>query len=263
MTMMTMMSTKMMRLSWIALACALLGSLGCSGEDEPGAGQGSVSVTAYGEAFIEEGIPASALADGWAISFDTFTVSVSDVVVGGKTMPASDPVALTAASNGQGKVIATALVPAGEHTGSSFVISRVVVSGEATKEGVTKRFAWTFDQSTRYGACETTTSVVNAQAATLQITVHADHLFYDSLVSEAPALRFQALADADADGDDQITQAELEAASVGAYDVGSGGDVTNLWAYLVAQSRTLGHVDGEGHCEAHDHDAHDHDAHQR
>ena len=256
---MMMMSTKMMRLSRIALACALLGVMGCSDEDEPGGGgQGSVSVTAYGEAFIEEGIPASELADGWAISFDTFTVSVSDVVIGGKTMPASDPVELTAASNGQGKVLATALVPAGEHTGSSFVISRVVLSGEATKDGVTKTFAWTFDQSTHYGACSTTTSVVNAQAATFQITVHADHLFYDSLVSEEPDLRFQAFADADTDGDHAITQAELEAAGVGAYDVGSAGDVTSLWGFLVAQSRTLGHVDGEGHCEAHDHDAHQH-----
>ena len=81
------------------------------------------------------------------------------------------------------------------------------------------------------------------------MTVHADHLFYDSLVSEEPELRFDALAAADTDMNDQITEAELAAAGVGSYDVGNE-DVDDLWSWLVAHSRTLGHVDGEGHCDA-------------
>jgi hypothetical protein len=63
-------------------------------------------------------------------------------------------------------------------------------------------------------------------------------------------MRFEELALADADSDGEITQAELEAAPVpGAFDTGND-EVANLWAFLVAQSRTLGHVDGEGHCDA-------------
>ncbi len=46
-----------------------------------------------------------------------------------------------------------------------------------------------------------------------------------------------------------LTRAELEAAGIGAYDPGNA-DVDDLWAWLVAQSATLGHVDGEGHCDA-------------
>jgi hypothetical protein len=85
--------------------------------------------------------------------------------------------------------------------------------------------------------------------AIFQITVHADHLFYDSLVSEEPQLLFQPLADADADQDGDITTEELGATDIGAYDPGNE-DLDDLWSFLMAQSRTLGHVDGEGHCQA-------------
>ena len=49
------------------------------------------------------------------------------------------------------------------------------------------------------------------------------------------------------------TSAELEAADIGSYDPGSDAAGNNLWSWLVAQGRTLGHVDGEGHCDARDH----------
>ena len=142
--------------------------------------------------------------------------------------------------------------PDGDHTGASFTITRVEVEGTATKGADTKSFSWVFDEPTRYVECETTTAVSDGGSATFQITVHADHLLYDSLVSEEPQVLFQALADADADADadGNITQAELAATDIGAYDPGSEDGVDDLWAWLVAQTRTLGHVDGEGHCRA-------------
>lgn len=235
-------------LGWGCLLAGLIGaSAGCS--DDP-TGRGDVTVTVYGEAFIEAGIPAEAMADGWAVTFDRFVVTVDDVVVGGVAATNSASPDLAVATGGAGHPIASLSVPEGKHTGARFALSRIELAGSASKDGVTKRFEWAFDQPTRFTGCETTTTVADGGQATFEITVHADHFFYDSLVSEAPAVVFQALADADADGDGDITQAELEAADIGGYDPGSAGGVGSLWAWLVAQSQSVGHVDGEGHCDA-------------
>lgn len=225
-------------------------SLGACGDE---ANEGDVTVTVYGEDFIELGIPAEEMADGWSVTFNRFEVTVDEVMVGGVEMPAADPIDISADTGGAGHPIANAVVPAGTHTDSSFAITRVELSGSASKEGMTKTFDWVFDQETHYSGCETTTEVSDGETATFQITVHADHFFYDSLVAEEPQVVFQALADADADEDDVITRAELEATDIGSYDPGSAGDVNDLWAWLIAQSRTLGHVDGEGHCDSHAH----------
>ena len=58
-----------------------------------------------------------------------------------------------------------------------------------------------------------------------------------------------ALADADDDG--EITQAELEAYNITVlpnYGVGSL-PIDNMWEYISHMTSTLGHIDGEGHCE--------------
>ncbi len=231
------------------LACSAplaIGAAAC-GDDAPG--EGEVTVTVYGEAFIEEGIPASEMADGWAVSFDRFLVTIDAVTVGGVQLPAAAPIDISVPTDGAGHVVGAAVVDAGAHDNSSFVITRVELAGSATKDGVDKSFEWVIDQPTRYSACETTTVVPEGDAGTFQITVHADHFFYDSLVAEEPNVVFQALADADADTDGVITEAELAATDIGAFDPGSDGAVDNLWTWLIAQSRTLGHVDGEGHCD--------------
>lgn len=224
--------------------------------------EGDVKVTVYGESFIEDGIPADEMADGWAVSFDTFDVTITGITVGGVALggtgtndvgpnqSGTSALDIAVGTDGAGHPIATGRVPAGDHTGSAYTISRVALVGSAVKDGVTKTFDWTIEAPTAYTACDTTTTVVPGETATFQITVHADHFFYDSLVAEEPNVVFAALAAADADDDGAITQAELEAADIGAYDPGSAGGVDNLWAYLVAQSATLGHVDGEGHCDA-------------
>ena len=107
---------------------------------------------------------------------------------------------------------------------------------------------WTFTSSTRYSGCEANISLADGATASFELTIHADHLLYDSLVSSEPALRFDHYAAADADDDGVISQAELELASVGALDVGNTG-VETLWGYLEAQITTLGHANGEGHCD--------------
>ena len=42
--------------------------------------EGTVDVTVYGEDFIEKGIPAEEMTDGWAVTFDRFVVTVDEVV---------------------------------------------------------------------------------------------------------------------------------------------------------------------------------------
>src|SRR5690606_27829137 len=131
-----------------------------------------------------------------------------------------------------------------------FTLVSVDIEGTATRGDEIKRFHWRLDAPTRFAACETTTTVPEGGEGRFEITIHADHLFYDSLVSSEPALRFDAFAAADADDDGLITPEELAAADIGAYDAGSEGGVDDLWAWLLAQTRTLGHVDGEAHCHA-------------
>ncbi|MEN0062497.1 MAG: hypothetical protein AAGA48_10125 [Myxococcota bacterium] len=227
------------------LTCSTVVLWACSAD-------GDVAVTVYGEDFVELGIPANEMADGWSVTFDPFIVTVDEVVVGGVEMPAGDPIDLSVETGGAGHPLAQAAVPTGDHTGSSFAITRIELAGSASKDGTTKTFDWVFDQRTDYSACETTTEVSEGGTATFQIAVHADHFFYDSLVAEEPQVVFQTLADSDADDDGTITRQELEAADIGSFDPGSSGEVNDLWTWLVAQSGTLGHVDGEGHCDSQD-----------
>jgi hypothetical protein len=231
--------------------CLIVPALGgCASDDEADpSGRGTISVRAYGESFIEDGIPASDVDDDWAIDFSRFDVSLRDIVVGDVALADPDPVGVHESSNGEGHEVGTVSVAAGDYDSPSFSITQVEVEGSAKKGGVTKTFAWTFDSTTRYARCETSTEVKKNETASFQITVHADHLFYDSLVSEEPQLLFQPLADADADEDGEISSVELSDADIGAYDPGNA-DIDDLWSFLVAQHRTLGHVDGEGHCEA-------------
>jgi hypothetical protein len=229
----------------LGLVLSVTSTLGACAED----GEGTITVTTYGEAFIEEGIPADDLADGWAIDFETFEVSLNAITVAGQTLADPDPIELTTPSNGARQALGAITVAEGSYGDATFRIDELRVVGSATDGADTVTFDWTFSDATRYEGCEATTVVADGGQATFQITVHADHLFYDSLVSEEPDLRFQAIADADSDGDGAVTQAELAAADIGAYDPGNS-DADDLWSFLVEQSRTVGHVDGEGHCDA-------------
>jgi len=130
----------------------------------------------------------------------------------------------------------------------------VWISGSATKDASTLQFAWGFTGETVYSGCEATESVPDGGTGVTQLTIHGDHLFYESLVDHGAGLRFQALADADVNGDGEVTPTELAAISGTAfqaldhYDVPPGSGIDNLWHYLAAQIATLGHIDGEGHC---------------
>jgi hypothetical protein len=245
-------SSRSLRFVTFMASFCILGAVflpGCGGSDEGAAGEGTVRVTVYGEEFIEEGIVASEMDDGWAVEFERFEVTVSVVQVGGGELAESVTVDLAESSDGAGHEVGELKVPVGNHESSSFTLERVEVEGSATLDDVSKSFHWVFTTPVTYSECETTTRVQEGEAATFQITVHADHLFYDSLVADEPALLFSALADADADEDGEITAEELGATDIGAYDPGNE-EADDLRSFLSALVTTLGHVDGEGHCSA-------------
>ena len=222
----------------LALGCSLLA---CAG------GEGEVEVRAWGEGFIEEGIPAAELVDGWEIRFTRFEVELRDVSVAGVEIGETHTLELTTASEGRGQLVGRAAAPAGEYEDGRYTIAQAIVEGEAEQGDTLKSFSWTFSEAVTYADCEALTEVPSGGLGEFQITVHADHLFYDSLASEEPGLAFAPIADADADADGVVTQAELEAAGLGAYDPGNF-DVDNLWDFLAAQAGTMGHVNGELHC---------------
>lgn len=211
---------------------------------------GTVRVTAYGEAFIEDGIPAEDVDDGWAVSFERFEVFVRDVRVAGANVDVRSSVDVAEASSGAGHELGSAVVAEGSYLSSSFVIDRLEVEGSGVLGAEAKSFEWVLDAPTAYEDCDARTWVPEGGVGTFQITIHADHLFYDSLVAEQPRVLFQPFADADANDDDVLAPAELAATDIGSYDPGSEGGVDDLWGWLLAATRSVGHADGEGHCEA-------------
>jgi len=264
------------RLHGLTLALALGAACG----DDPLA-DGTLQVTIYGEDYIEDRIPAADVADGWSIDFSRFLVAVSHVGLGKdadhETLAAHEirVFDLTKPSNGLGHLVASGDAAGGVYDVLAYTVGpaatgaiagnatssdvaemiaggfAVLVEGTATKAGDAIDFMWGFGRATRYAPCETGARVDGGTASS-QITIHADHLFYDSLVSESPDVRFQLVADADGNADGAVTLEELAAVDITAlsnYQVGNQTQVTNLRAFIEAQIGTLGHVDGEGHCE--------------
>jgi hypothetical protein len=136
------------------------------------------------------------------------------------------------------------------------------VSGTATKGDVEKQFSWGFRTATLYDDCESEQGgrneagvvVTNNSTTVAELTTHGDHLFYDRLqASPDPAvrtsLRFDALADADEDEDDEVTLEELDATllDVRRYD-SSGFGASNFGEFVTSLARTVGHFRGEGEC---------------
>jgi hypothetical protein len=257
-------------------------AIACS--DQPG----TIASTVYGEEFIEEGIPADAFGDGWSVSFDKFLVSIGGATAtteDGREI--GDPgfflVDLAQPSGGEGYALAAFDAPGGTYDRFAYRLApsqdatsvnvidadaaamkaagySIWLKGSATDGATTKTFDWGFTLKLRHGACEIAEEL-DGGTATLQATIHADHFFYDDAVSEEPNVMFQLIADADGGGvappDGAITMDELASVDIRSqtrYQVGSNRDatgnaITNLRQYIELQATTLGHINGEGHCD--------------
>jgi hypothetical protein len=206
----------------------------------------ALELRAYGE-YVEEGIPADVFVDGWTVEFSRFELSLQTISIDAEMLPDPEPLELTSPSGGQGQLVDSVEVEPGIYDGAAFAIERMQIEGSASKDGISKSFAWSFPLIVYYVECETSTEVPEGEVGQLQITVHAENLFHDSLVAEQPAVRFDALAAADTDGDDVITMQELSAAGLGSYE-NENPDVLDLAAYLQIAATTMIRVDGDARC---------------
>lgn len=257
---------------------------GCADDEN-----GTVFLSTWGEEFIERGIPREEFEDRYEVEFDTFLITLGDLDARGTagelrdertwlvdlTTPGPHDLALHAVANGEYGEVSYRVRPIDADTivhGSATEEARermlegpysILVEGSAYSSGKSFAFSWAFDTSTLYQRCrqvideETTVfgfSVGTGKMTTLELTIHGDHLFYDDLAADDAGLRFEAFAAADADEDGQITLEELAAVPLidlpaDLYGTGNYSDVNDLAAYVRALTTTLGHFNGEGHCQ--------------
>lgn len=257
-------------------------------------GAGTVSFTTYGEDYIEKEIPAADVEDGWTIRYDKFLVALGEVSVGvegaapaakmpgyklfSMKHPGDKPVVLFAAVRAKAYPhVSYTIAPATEaielgdgvtEADKTMMVANgysIYVEGTASKDALTKKYAWGFTTKTLYDKCKGEISgkqtdgvvVTNGGTDVVQITIHGDHLYYDDLQNQDAKVRFENLAAADGNNDGTIALEELAAvqlaaipAAQGTYGTGSAAGINDLRAFVEALSRTVGHFRGEGECVA-------------
>lgn len=273
-----------------ALLVASIAFAACSDdEDEPRVGEpAEAAFYAYGEPFIEEGIPADEFADGWAVTFDEFVVVVADAAIDGAgewSNAGTDGVFVDVAKPGDdalnpGHNVGTATLTTSKmYDSASYSIrfpnvegdaltlnlnadgetvdameaekAAMFVRGAATKGDETYRFEWPLAVSVSYSPCELSEfRPVANQTVPVELSIHGDHLFLDSLSGEEPNLVFEPFAGADANGDFVIDVDELAAVEVDStiLNASAVSGINTVLDYLLFQAATVGHINGEGHC---------------
>jgi len=203
----------------LALLLAASTLVACSEET------GAVTVTTWGEDYIEEGIPAGdeGFVDGWSLRSDKFLVAFSHLEVadgpgevGGLE---AQSFVVDNVKPGRKKLARFSELEAKAWDSVSYRIEppstdatlvsataqdlallrrggySIYIEGTATKESVQKTFALGFGNATQYSHCQaeqdgkTTLGVVvaNGSEETLELTTHGDHFFYDRLQGSAGA----------------------------------------------------------------------------
>lgn len=250
-------------------------------------GEGTATWTIWGEEFIEQEIPAKdskgdvIVEDGWTIRFTKFLVVIGSVQMlstagdkgpseakqklfdlhktGPHTILEFKAPAGTWDAPGYSILPATVATENGNAEATDFERMKkeghsIYIEGEAEKAGQKKAFVWGFKLHLAFSKCKTNAVLSAGGKTTMQITIHADHLFYDDLENPEAKIRFDAIAAADKDNDGKVTLQELSAVSGAAfaglkdYNVGRFSAVTDLGAFVSHLAGTIGHFDGEGEC---------------
>jgi hypothetical protein len=228
----------------------------------------------WGEAFVEDKIPATEVVDGWEIEFDEFVVAIGEIVVTADDeveVPGWHVFDLTAPTNGDGQLLAEfeAVGPLrrvdyrlgrvrGDVVGGNATMEQIDalldddyglhVRGRARRDGEEIAFDWRFAMD--YGhACELDQDIATPAPSGPTLTIHADHLLVDDFEVD-PNVAFDAIADAEANSDAIVTPQELADVDItgfARYQTGSR-ELRDLWTYIGTLAGTLGHVDGEGGC---------------
>ncbi len=251
-------------------------------------GMGKMSLTTWGEDYIEQEIPAAEFEDGYTVKYTKFLVVVNEFQLATKTgtkgPKQAKPVLVDVHLAGPVELELFSEVPAEKWDSVSWAIMpsadavvlgaiaatdvermktegySVWVEGTVSKGLVSKSFAWGFKLNTQYTECKSDdhgegVTVTTGATAVVELTMHGDHFWYDDLQSPDAKLRAEAIVAADANLDGIVTQAELNAVSlttlpVGQYGTGGASQVKTLGDFVTALGRTVGHFRGEGECLA-------------
>ncbi|MGV3624073.1 MAG: hypothetical protein ACO1OB_24865 [Archangium sp.] len=249
-------------------------------------GMGKLSLTTWGEEYIEQEIPASEFEDGHTVKFTKFLVVVNEFQLAtrsGMTGPKqAKPQLVDVHKPGPAALEIFEAVPAEKWDAVSWSIMpsaeavvvgevsaddatrmktegySVWVEGNVSKGGLTKTFTWGFKGNTHYSECSNEdlgegVTVPTGGNVDVQLTIHGDHFFYDDLQSADAKLRAEEIIKADADMDGTVTMAELDAVQlttlpIGQYGTGGASAVKTLGDFVRALSRPIGHFRGEGEC---------------
>lgn len=257
----------------------------------PSGGTGKVTFTTWGEEYIEDQIPPETFADGFSITYSKFLVSVGNITIadadgkeaanepgfflidhteaGVKELVSFDGLeakAYTKVSYELNTASAADTTKIGKVTDADVTLMTdnqymVYVEGTLSKDGESKTFKWGFSEPTLLEDCEgeidgkTTEGVLVTDGGqdVVELTIHGDHPFYDDLQSPDAKVRGQAVFDADANDDGEVTQEELgmvQLVDLPADEYGTGGvdGVNELGSFVSFLSRTVGHYRGEGEC---------------
>lgn len=239
--------------------------------------QGPYELRVFGEAFVEQGIPATGVQDGWDIKFTEFVVAISEVSLEGDEqveLPGSYVIDLARPSGGEGHLLAD--IPEVETGTYSVVRYRFerpaeVVGGNATDVQIEhlaakgtalhvvgqatrgdERVGFDWDIPISFGHhCKIDQRVRGNSGGRTEMTIHADHLLLDDLGPDG-RISFDLIAASDVDGDGLVVPAELAQTSIlplARYQT-AGLDIEDLWTFIGNLALTLGHIDGEGGCDA-------------
>lgn len=268
-------------IGWVVtvLATSGVGLSACAGAEGP------VDVLAWGEDQAVNGFTADET-DGWAIQFDSWhsviaDVSLQDPQSGDVTGELPGPFVVDWTRHGQPVAVGQLMAPVGRNdvgfaldraTGTMEAVGDVDedvlarmeaeglahwIVGEASDGERTVRFEWGLDQAVGYEQCRNGAddtpglAVAEGDPATLQITLHVDHLLWDEVGTEEARLSFGPIADADLNDDGLVTTEEL--AQVSTLEAGretGGFTLEDMATYLAFATAQGGHLNGGGLCQA-------------
>lgn len=138
------------------------------------------------------------------------------------------------------------------------------IEGTVNRPGKPVSFVLQLAVPTLYTDCESNgqpgVSVSEGGASSATITLHGDHLWFDSLVAgyeSTVVRRTQWLVDADTDGDGKVVTedlaqlpAETAFPTAQGYNLSGGSiPIRNALDFVRAQLATQGHLNGEGECQ--------------
>ncbi len=250
---------KFKNMAFSALALSLFSA--CSSDDSDAVGSGTAEFSVYGEDFIEQGIPAEEVEDGWDITFDRFLLVLGPVVVADSTAGEGETLAARTLYDMTGEgphqvgttgeleargwdEIGFDIAPIDDDTERHASASAadqtlmeengyaVYVEGSASRGDVTKTFRWGFSETTEYRGCTEVDEagqearvgllITNGGVTDVQLTIHGDHFFYDDLTAANAVLRFDPIAMADDLGNADGEVTRQELDAVQLVDVNTG-----------------------------------------